>query len=345
MESVFSESGVTAYRGDCVDVMRSLPECSVHAIVTDPPYGLGFMGKEWDKLSHDWHCEWAKESLRVARPGATLLAFGGTRSHHRLMCAIEDAGWKIRDCLMWVYGTGFPKSLNVGKAVDKMAGDHPEWSGYGTALKPAWEPIVMAMKPLDGTFAENAMKHGVAGINIDECRVALNGDFKCGANGRPSQTGLGDNYDPATANQHSEEGRWPANLILDEESGSMLDEQSGISTSGAMKREVGSYDGESVTGLLRGSSGPHNQHGGTGGASRFFYCAKASKKERGGSKHPTVKPLELMRYLVRLVRPPKGGVILDPFGGSGTTAEACECVIIEKEESYVEDIKSRISRV
>jgi len=233
-----------------------------------------------------------------------LLAFGGTRTFHRLICAIEEAGFEIRDCLMWLYGSGFPKSLDISKALGKAAGAAREvlgelvqrWDGWGSSLKPAWEPIILAMKPLDGTFAENAQRHGVAGLNVDGSRIG-NGDAK---------------------------GRWPANLLLDEGAGRMLDAQSGITTSGAMKHCVGPYPGKNATGFLRGHSGPHNQHGDSGGASRFYYCAKASERDRTcegrvQNNHPTVKPRSLMEYLCRLITPPGGGLILDPFMGSGST--------------------------
>jgi len=299
------------------------------------------MGKTWDGGDTAFQPEFWTEVLRVLKPGATLLAFGGTRTFHRIICAVEDAGFEIRDCLMWLYGSGFPKSLDISKALDNAAGvernvigrrKHPTlrdtnkleeqanaahgdnawarewditapatesartWAGYGTALKPAWEPIVLAMKPLDGTFAENAQRHGVAGLNVDGSRIG-NDDAQ---------------------------GRWPANLLLNEDAGRMLDAQSGITTSGAMKRCVGPYPGKNATGFLRGHFGPNNQHGDFGGASRFFYCAKAGERDRTcegrvQNNHPTVKPRSLMKYLCRLVTPPGGGLILDPFMGSGST--------------------------
>lgn len=351
--------------GNCLEVMATLPECSVDTIITDPPYGLEFMGKEWDapwksdrrqvfdgSLADDksspfkrqkvrygvggsyggrveqmhafqkYMAEIWKAALRVAKPGAMLLSFGGTRTFHRLTCAIEDAGWEIRDCIMWLYGSGFPKSHDISKAIDKKAGAQREvvgkgkgrtgskaqpnggstfsddnyqwpgdyditapatndarlWDGWGTALKPAWEPIIVAMKPTDGTFVNNALKHGVAGFNIDGSRIP------------------------------SEGGRFPANVILDEEAGTLL-----------------------------------------GGKSRFFYCAKASKKDRGeGNNHPTVKPTALMEYLCRLTSTPTGGVVLDPFMGSGTTGLACkatgrEFIGIELNEDYYHIAKTRLA--
>jgi len=291
--------------GDCLDVMASMPESSVDSIVTDPPYGLSFMGKDWDH-GVPGEAFW-REALRVAKPGAHLLAFGGTRTHHRLMCAIEDAGWEIRDCLGWLYGSGFPKSLDVSKAIDKMAGaerahEAIQWQGWGTALKPAWEPIVLARKPLIGTVAQNVLEHGTGALNIDGCRVGTEDKLSIGSNkhnGNAINFGMKDNKEAQS--QHPQ-GRFPANLIHD-----------------------GSDEVEAVF--------PKN-------ASRFFYCAKASKSERGeGNNHPTVKPLALMRYLCRLVTPPDG-VVLDPFCGSGSTLvgalqEGFRYIGIEKDPDYV----------
>lgn len=345
---------------DCLDGMKLLDDNSVDSIVTDPPYELGFMGKKWDSTGIAYNVELWKECLRVLKPGGHLLAFGGTRTYHRMTCAIEDAGFEIRDCIQWLYGSGFPKSHDISKAIDKKLGaernrikfaqsntwreregrmdrqatipdnnpvtpEAKQWDGWGTALKPANEPIVVARKPLsEKTIAENVLKWGTGGINIDDCRIELNGDYKCKANGRPSLTGLVDNYDPTTANQPDNKGRFPANVILDEEAGKLLDEQSGILKSAKVKSAKPAYEGESITKFLRGRSTPNNQYDDCGGASRFFYCAKASKKERGeGNNHPTVKPLSLIKYLITLVTPP-GGICLDLFEGSGTHALACK---------------------
>ena len=320
----------TLYQGDSREVLPLLEPEQFTACVCDPPYHLtqasrkgsprnndpktpfgrtrlgsrGFMGKTWDGGDTAFRPDFWVEVLRVLKPGAMLLAFGGTRTFHRLICAIENAGFEVRDCLMWLYGSGFPKSLDISKAFRKTAratrkvvGELARrWDGWGSSLKPAWEPIILAMKPLDGTFAENAHRHGVAGLNIDGSRIGSS----------------------------EAKGRWPANLLLDEEAGSLLDSQSGITKSGAMKRCVGPYPGGNATTFLRGHSGPHNQHGDSGGASRFFYCAKADKRDRTcegrvTNSHPTVKPRSLMEYLCRLVTPPGGGLILDPFMGSGST--------------------------
>lgn len=330
--------------GDCLDVMASMESDNIDSIVTDPPYGLSFMGKDWDHGVPG--VPFWKQALRVAKPGAHLLAFGGTRTFHRLMVAIEEAGWEIRDTMMWVYGSGFPKSHSVGKAVDKLQGNKREilrvekeplrqggnvnwdmrssssraldkgtspWEGWGTALKPAWEPVVVARKPFKGTVAENVLKHGTGALNIDGCRVAHSEPIKimksqAGGNKVYRQSGR---YKETTELKSS--GRWPANLI---------------------------HDGsDEVTGLFPNDS------------ARFFYCAKASKRERNAgcvNHHPTVKPVALMRYLVRLVTPP-GGVVLDPFCGSGSTGvaaieEGFRFVGIDISAEYCEIARRRIER-
>jgi site-specific DNA-methyltransferase (adenine-specific) len=385
---------------DCLEAMtRAKPE-SVDAIVTDPPYGLAFMGKQWDHGvpgTPFWEA-----ALRVAKPGAHLLAFGGTRTYHRLACAIEDAGWEIRDCVMWVYGSGFPKSLDVSKAIDKAAGAEREvgplkrggdrllrlengkrdgggtwgdesgrnaytsipsteaakqWEGWGTALKPAFEPIILARKPFPTTVAANVLAHGTGGLNIDGCRVGANGDRLGG--GRISTTTDGwdrpwkhdseaveackarGNEAVAKAEQL---GRWPANFIHDgsEEVLALFPETTSGSLTGQPRTENKIYGSAANT-----LGTPRFHEGDSGSAARFFYCAKASKKDRGGSnKHPTVKPTDLMRYLCRLITPP-GGVILDPFMGSGSTGKAAilegfRFIGIEKEAEYLEIAKARI---
>ncbi len=428
----YADEAVTLYHGDCIEVMQGMANESVDAIVTDPPYGLEFMGREWDSFRVDdpgtmrhrgtragdhgetdadrgafgniaygggkrattnrcvscgkrdqfrnehacgpiaqwrkeiidphaapptslafqeWSRTWALEALRVIKPGGHLLAFGGTRTWHRLACAIEDAGFEVRDSIAWMYGSGFPKSHDVSKAIDKGAGAEREvigmrshaavahaaepdttgshiwtgrltsaegvtdaakqWQGWGTALKPAFEPIVVARKPLIGTVAANVLAHGTGALNIDDCRIegdvpsvpqpvfgVANGVTDFGA-------GVGRNGEMSQAS-----GRWPANVILDESQAENL-----------------------------------------GDESRFFYTAKASTVERpsiDGSAHPTVKPLDLMRYLVRLVTP-LGGTVLEPFAGSGTTLEACivegfKCIAIEREADYLPLIVQRVSK-
>jgi DNA modification methylase len=362
--------------GDCLEKLKDLPDNSVDSIVTDPPYGLSFMGKKWDYDVPSVDV-WT-ECLRVLKPGGHLLSFSGSRTYHRMAVRIEDAGFEIRDQIMWVYGSGFPKGYNIGKGVEgklmtgnsnttnfkNLDGEVTEtsggynkaslesgyrdkeyvktkidvnyqteqgkkWDGWSTALKPAHEPIVMARKPLsEKTIVDNVLEWGTGGINIDDCRI---GD---------------------------ENGRWPANIIFDEEAGEMLDQQSGIKQYNK-GREEGNYKG---------------------GASRFFYCPKASKKDRDEglndfpdydkyadtssdthsfshmvkegkqvlvkNNHPTVKPTDLMLYLIKLVTP-KGGTVLEPFMGSGSTGKAAmrggyDFIGIEKEEEYLNIAKARI---
>jgi len=462
--------------GDCVDLMRAMPECSVDSIVTDPPYGLEFMGKEWDApwkkagkveraaegtdRSHpfrdgaprieygiggsasaafqDWFTVVAAECLRVLKPGGHLLAFGGTRTYHRMACAIEDAGFEIRDSIHWVYGSGFPKSLNVGKAIDKAAGavrevvgysrgttadpstgrkDMPgkavgvkqvavdvpitapataeavRWEGWGTALKPAHEPVVVARKPLSGTVASNVLVWGTGGLNIDGCRVGKEGATTRGdGGGRLSAQGA---FTTGHAIEQVNAGRWPANIVLDGAAAAALDQQSGNlrpATSRTKRPDRGPF----ATGAQALERDDVIQDGG-GGASRFFtqadfgpddwpfvYQAKPSKRERnagldglpdvpGGAlegnadhgnarkigdkpdvpvaptknHHPTVKPVALMRHLVRLVTPP-GGVVLDPFAGSGTTLvaavlEGMNAIGCEMTDEYLPIIRGRVA--
>jgi site-specific DNA-methyltransferase (adenine-specific) len=324
--------------GDCLEVMASMPESSVDAIVTDPPYGLSFMGKDWDH-GVPGEAFW-REALRVAKPGAHLLAFGGTRTHHRLMCAIEDAGWEIRDCFGWLYGSGFPKSLNL----------KDKWQGWGTALKPAWEPIVLARKPLIGTVAQNVLEHGTGALNIDGCRVETEESLQ-----RPERKGLGvsggwANYkqEPGLYGTPKGLGRFPANLIHDgsDEVEAVFPESKG--QQGDVKGTEKSRPGVGTNCYGEYGRIATPKRGDSGSASRFFYCAKASASERGeGNNHPTVKPQALMQYLCRLVTPP-GGVVLDPFAGSGSTLLAALkegfCFIgIEQEEKYCEIARRRVA--
>jgi site-specific DNA-methyltransferase (adenine-specific) len=475
--------------GDCREVLKTLPANSVDAIVTDPPYGLEFMGKEWDapwkskdvrqpddptftktdnaygrsKVRYamgssygsgneamvgfqEWYYEIAKEMLRVLKPGGHVLSFGGSRTYHRMACAIEDAGFEVRDQMMWVYGSGFPKSHNISKALDKSAGieredkfegafkrfagptgnkkcdkcgkwlvsgspcqcprpqDEPncpaakQWEGWGTALKPAHEPIVLARKPLEGTVVDNIRKWGVGGLNIDGCRVQNNGEqFKnlpnWGGGKQFNKDGLSfseqDHDHKDGGNAESVEklktlGRFPANLIHDGSQG-VLD---------LFPREAGAaapvkagYSGDAKNGIYhdyaqRGDNGA-TFYSDKGSAARFFYCAKASKSDREEgcgdlptqekpahmrtangqgeesmesgnwpttqrkNTHPTVKPTELMRYLVRLITPPNG-VVLDPFNGSGSTGKAamlegCRYIGIEMNPEYIKVAEARIS--
>jgi site-specific DNA-methyltransferase (adenine-specific) len=325
--------------GDCIDALKTLEDNSVDSIVTDPPYGLSFMGKKWDYDVPSVDI-WS-ECLRVLKPGGHLLSFGGSRTYHRMAVAIEDAGFDIRDQIMWVYGSGFPKSHNIGNKLE-------DWKGWGTALKPAHEPICMARKPLsEKTIVKNVLKHGTGGINIDDCRIGneIISSGKSKVVGGGQLNGANTRVD---VEETFNEGRFPANIMFDEEAGKILDEQS-------VK------------------------------ASRFFYCPKVSKTERnaglddfedrpsqlnsGGigrktsvekrletngenapttkNHHPTVKPIKLMEYLITLVTP-KGGIVLEPFMGSGSTGIAAKnlgmsFIGIEREEEYFEIAKQRIN--
>lgn len=304
-------------------------------------------------LSEIFHSRWAKEALRVLKPGGHLLAFAGTRTYHPLASAIEKSGFQIRDCIMWCYGSGFPKSLNIGKETGL-----PEHEGLGTALKPAFEPAVLARKPLsESTVAKNVLKWGTGGLNIDGCRVNLGAEYDPSKIQRQQSnritwkggeaSGLKDDHEQATYNP---QGRFPANLILDEEAGALLDEQSGILKSGSL---TPLNNVKATTGWSGGSQADRvksNFEANTGGASRFFYCAKASKSDRGeGNGHPTVKPTKLMAYLCKLITPPNG-LILDPFTGSGSTGvgalrEGFRFFGIEMEASYVEIAKNRLANI
>jgi site-specific DNA-methyltransferase (adenine-specific) len=368
-------TGCRLLMGDCLDVLRTMPDCSVDAVVTDPPYGLAFMGKRWD-YDVPSVAIWA-ECLRVLKPGGHLLAFAGTRTQHRMAVRIEDAGFEIRDMIAWVYGSGFPKSLDVSKAIDKAAGEirprvaggqegvnailgarkcgeaisgeaisgeAQQWAGWGTALKPALEPITMARKPLAGTVAANVLKHGTGALNVDGCRV--------GAKARPvmvrtktvvsATTMSGQSMGATSSGEQTTAGRWPANLIHSGEG-----EVVGLfpqTTSGANPTRRGGMGYHGAEGQQQ-CHAPRGQD--TGSAARFFYCPKADSSERQGVTHPTVKPLDLMAYLCRLVTPP-GGVVLDPFMGSGTTikaalAEGFQGIGIELDPVYFTMAEHRIN--
>ncbi len=439
--------------GDCIEVMKGFEDNCIDSIVMDPPYGIGFMGKEWDTFKPDyleekkdprgryksgmaggspaktagtydysrnkefqeWFTIFSIECLRIMKPGGHLLSFGGTRTCHRMVCGIEDAGFEIRDSLQWIYSTGFPKNLDIGKQIDKMKGAEREiidknpnerindnldktvfnkrkecnltipatpeakqWDGWGTALKPANEPIVLARKPIsEKNIALNVLKWGTGGIAIDKCRIKTDKRRMCGNTNKSGETSyiLGSRIETETS-----KGRWPANVIFDEEAAALLDEQSkGIHGAGyKIQKQIETKKHEGIeflqsNGQLRNTE----RFGDSGGASRFFYMAKASKSERNAglegfekknkigfnaSKreydnqihkeiklkniHPTCKPIKLMRYLVRLITPP-GGICLDPFLGSGTTAIACieegfDYIGIEKEKEYFDIAEKRI---
>jgi site-specific DNA-methyltransferase (adenine-specific) len=349
------------------------------------------VGKDWDNGSTAFAVDFWTEVLRVLKPGAHVVAFGGTRSYHRLACAIEDAGFEIRDQLAWVYGTGFPKSLDVSKAIDKSAGAQRKvigdyavtrefkgrdlvgdvshvtrvgitapstpaaraWSGFGTALKPAWEPICLARKPLsERTVAANVLRWGTGAINVDACRIGSDGGTSnCGTGPSNCGTGpsngiFGDGLNGGRGVAVRGLGRWPANLCHDgsPEVVEAFPSPHGAGAAGYAKDREG-YESSSyeITG------GSVFRIGDSGSAARFFYSAKASKTDRCDSKHPTVKPVALMRWLCRLVTPP-GGLILDPFAGTGTTAEAAiresfRAILIEREPDYCLDIARRMSRL
>lgn len=407
--------------GNCLERMRELPDNSVDSIVTDPPYGLSFMGKKWDYDVPSTEI-WA-ECLRVLKPGGHLLAFAGTRTQHRMAVRIEDAGFEIRDMIAWVYGSGFPKSLDVSKAIDKAAGAEREfvpvgnavkrmipgadqnetgswikdngreyqpgtstpateaaqqWQGWGTALKPALEPITVARKPLIGTVAENVLTHGTGAINVDGCRVEGGARPLVTSDRRLENNTYGEGLSGSKSEGKTSLGRWPANLIHD---GSQMVLDLFPEAKGAV-----SNGSKGVTGLVGSNTfaiHPREQkpgRGDTGSAARFFYCAKTSKRDRdegltndpqtfvqfqtgnGASgkpsslsegrdtqyrnNHPTVKPTDLMRYLCRLVTQP-GGTVLDPFMGSGSTGKAAiregfGFIGVELDNNYFEIAKKRI---
>jgi len=319
----------TLLRGSCLALLLTLANNSVHAVVSDPPYELGFMGKKWDSSGIAYNVAVWQECLRVLKPGGHLLAFGGTRTHHRMTCAIEDAGFDIRDELDWIYGSGFPKSHN-------LKGD---WRGWGTALKPAREPIVMARKPLDGTVAENVLAHGTGALNINATRLGDEVRTNAPAGNKPG--GVSSQMSVTGMPQDAVTGRWASNVLLDETAAEELDTQQ-----------------ERV--------------------SRFFYVAKPSAKEKNAglgdefqekdpdtrtdtgkgsyttkgvapqkNHHPTVKPITLMRYLVRLITPP-GGTVLDPFNGSGSTGcaavlERMNYIGMDLSQEYLDITRARIA--
>lgn len=388
MEPFISLEGARVFHGDCREVLAGLPDNSVDSIVTDPPYELGFMGKKWDSSGIAYDLTVWGECLRVLKPGGHLLAFGGTRTWHRLAVAVEDAGFEIRDNIAWMYGSGFPKSLDVSKAIDKAitAPTTPEakhWAGWGTALKPAHEPIVVARKPLTGTVAETVLEWGTGGLNIDGSRIAhkSEADRASATPGGRVTTNSKTHALPGVEGGVRREierpdtllGRWPANVILDEYTADLLDQQSGTLKSGAVDQSKITAENRIYGALPKNRSKVFAAS--EGGASRFFYCAKASKRDRnegledlpeqvgqrthdGGEDtrvrplpanrniHPTVKPTTLMRYLVKLVTP-TGGTVLDPFTGSGSTGKAAilegfDFVGVELTEDYLPIIGGRL---
>ena len=331
--------------GDCREVLPTLGR--IDAVVTDPPYGLRFMGKRWDYDVPDTDL-WVLV-LDILSPGGHLLAFAGTRTQHRMAVRIEDAGFEIRDMLAWVYGSGFPKSLDVGKALDKAAPATEaarQWQGWGTALKPAFEPITLARKRLEGAVAQNVQKHGTGALNIDGCRV--DGGQIASAGGTRRSGGIMGESEPRGGWEPTHAGRWPANLIHDG-SGEVV---ALFPQSKGQQGAVGPQYGARVGVNAYGDWGPRPEcqpRGDIGSAARFFYCAKAAASERGaGNDHPTVKPIALMRWLLTLVTPP-GGVVLDPFLGSGSTGVAAadlgvRFIGVEKERKYFDIACERITK-
>ena len=431
--------------GNCIEEMKKMEECSIDSIITDPPYGIGFMGEKWDKFTskqfQDFSNEWGTQALRVLKPGSYCLAFSGTRTYHRMVCGLEDAGFNIKDMVIWCYGSGFPKSLDISKAIDKYykkdkerkeilkpiaypdsdcwgipnkntdnsknsdctfginhqkihvgngmrkgslpyTEDAQKWDGWGTALKPALEPVVVAQKPFTTTYAENVLKYGVGGLNIDKCRIDFNEQIKYTE--RSINTAFfGNSKGLSGLASPPSKGRFPSNLLLDEISAELLDTQSGLSGGGKPKHNseihrIGLTPEMPIFNSNNSGFKPDSNNtswgniGDKGGASRFFYCGKAHKSERNagllaiqeefttdnnkwtendyrkgnGEKTvkpqknniSTLKPINIMRYLVRLVTPPNG-IVLDPFAGYGTTGIACiiegfDYILIEKRKRF-----------
>ena len=408
------------HTGNCIDVLSRYPDGCIDSIVTDPPYELGFMGKAWDSTGIAYSVELWRQCLRVLKPGGHLIAFSGARTYHRMAVAIEDAGFEIRDQIMWVYGSGFPKSLNVSKAIDKMIGAEREvvgvgtsgksrhvlnaanspdtfggeyeitaassdeakqWEGWGTALKPAHEPMVLARKPLEGTVAQNVLKHGTGALNIDATRIPF-GEEQINLSRKQRQQQFEGGIDFGAGrligteiNTYKEGGRWPANFIHDgsDEVMELFPDAKGGTWNTTKGARPFNNNGEPTDYETKG------QDKSNGSAARFFYCAKASSAERNlgledlpdrkqdeddyeragttnprnrsqklrKNHHPTVKPVALMRHLVRMVTP-ETGIVLDPFMGSGTTAvaatlEGIQWVGCEMNPEYAEIIMARVN--
>ncbi len=384
--------------GNCIDKMKELPANSVHAVVTDPPYGLAFMGRDWDDFEpreYQRFCaEWAREAKRVLKPGGHLLAFSGNRTHHRLFAGVEDAGFEIRDTITWHYGSGFPKASDISKTIDKQADAEREvvsenpnkrsneaeartagksqsgetihapitepatdaakkWEGWKTGLKPSTEFVVLARAPLgEGTITENVLEHGTGALNIDACRIPTNDDWDRNRADEPS----GDNVSPHVYGDRDgikssmhDDGRYPPNTVFDEIEAEKLD-----SKNGERESPTGvSYRHESENNSMSGKNYERlsfNGYGDSGGPSRYYYTSKASSDERtvAGKRvdHPTVKPLDLMEWLIKLVTR-EGQIVLDPFAGTGTTLEAAkgcgrEFIGIEKKSKWVKVARIRV---
>jgi DNA modification methylase len=408
----FLDGKVILHGGDNREVLKGFADNSIDSIVTDPPYALvsiskrfgkdgsapatpkegaagayarasaGFMGKQWDTGETAFAVEFWQQIYRVLKPGGHVVSFSGTRTYHRMACAIEDAGFEIRDMCQWLYGSGFPKSHNVSKGIDRQLGVENEreithynkqgtrsmfdggkprpaslpaslpasqWAGWGTALKPAVEPICLARKPLDeNTIAANVLKHGTGALNIDGTRIGTRIGTRTESTGEviSSNSAMsGQNYGRIDTDKQTI-GRWPANVLHDG-SDEVVDGFPSSSSSSSSSRRPNDSVG---LGLVKGLKAQKNiitGHDDEGSAARFFYSSKADAEDRSGSKHPTVKPVDLMQWLCRLITP-RGGTILDPFAGSGSTGEAAwregfNCVLIEREAEYLVDIARRLN--
>ncbi len=383
------------YQGSMLDMLQIIEPQTIDSIVCDPPYELNFMNKGWDNSGIAFQPDTWKKCYEVLKPGGYLLAFGGSRTFHRIACAIEDAGFEIRDTIMWLYGSGFPKSHNIGLDIDKLNGCpdrghriavanryHPDgtlepngqqlkpyetkteeahkWNGWGTALKPSFEPIIVARKSIEGTVAKNCLKYGVGGINIDDCRVETNDTIKPAISG--GSVGLGEmikghHYTPSNL------GRFPANTILTYDETDFDEVCGGFPYTKSGGGDKSTKCGNTFLGTGYGGTNTTKYEANEGSASRYFYCAKASKKDRDEGLdifvdekvndgrqtpidnafqrgetlrkniHPTVKPTDLMQYLIRLVSP-NGATILDPFNGSGSTGKAVMYENKERNKNY-----------
>jgi site-specific DNA-methyltransferase (adenine-specific) len=379
---------IELHNASCIDWLASYDGPLFDSCVTDPPYELGFMGKAWDSSGIAFSVDTWRAVYDRLKPGAHLVAFSGTRTYHRMACAIEDAGFEIRDQLAWTYGSGFPKSLDVSKAIDKAAGvwrgtnpdfrngpntnsqskgggkfngypntgileldsgpatpDARKWQGYGTAIKPAWEPICLARKPLsEKTVAANVLKWGTGALNVDGCRVegadALEGRSRHGGG-----TLQGSSFQMPDSRSTMPAGRFPANIIHDGSDEVLAGfPETGAASGGTVTSKPGQVFGGGK-GLPAHTTEAPSDNGGS--AARFFYSAKAGPLDRIGSSHATVKPVDVMRWLARLVTP-KGGRILEPFAGSGTTgiaamAEGFDCTMIELLADHCTDIERKLA--
>lgn len=418
MELYSSNKYYKLYKGNMLDMREVIEAESIDSIVTDPPYELGFMGKGWDNSGIAFQKTAWEKCYAVLKPGGYLLAFGGSRTFYRITCAIEDAGFEIRDTVMWLYGSGFPKSMNIGLAIDKKNGVESEvigssdvpnikgnnyensiekerlivekkralncWEGWGTALKPAFEPVIVARKPFKGSCVDNVIKYGVGGVNIDECRI---GNEEVITRGGNKFTNLYGDFKECEESTHN--GRFPSNVIFTYDDNDFEEVCGGLPNGGKNGSISKRYKMNNQVYGEYGECNTWDAYNDNGSAARYFYCAKASARDRdegldtfeeqigGGmtgtanqslltgsgnirnnkrkNTHPTVKPTDLMQYLVRLVTP-EGGTVLDPFNGSGSTGKAVmyenkdrnknyKYIGIEMTEEYLPIAKARIEYV